>query len=150
MTNIHRIQIDITERQYETSESDPDDKYDRANTDTDRSIHGFKVVNEDTYSDFPVDFLPEYGIPYLLLYAVWSTGDSFGHDSRSHIEYYGLFRADQAEFVTRLKAFLEAQKRELDDEYDEMREFEGKKYCFPWNGYFDSLSEVEIETVFRR
>jgi hypothetical protein len=116
----------------------------RGTTSTSHMIKGFVATHDEkSYRDFPVDFEPQYGVAYYLLYAIYSTGDSFGHDEGAEIEYYGLFKPDEVEAGKRLMAALKANKKEYSIE------FEGKSYHCPWTGYFESLDELELSPVIR-
>lgn len=60
-----------------------------------------------------------------LVIAVWSTGDSFGHDSGAHSECFGVFK-------TKEEADKKCKELELDT-----------KSPLPWLGYFENLESVE-------
>ena len=63
-----------------TRERDPDDRWSGEDTYTGHSIESFHVVSDDDYCDISVAFDIDDGRDYYLLYAIYSTGDSFSHD----------------------------------------------------------------------
>lgn len=148
------------------------DKWDRDDTYCDWQIADYIELHEDSKSwsrevDLSVPFEVTSGIKYYLLYGVYSTGDSFGHDENSGIEFCGLFTdkhvAEQND--TRLRVHYDWAKysgyrigkrqpnapKYADGQWtvkllsdDGMSEF----MCgVPWTGYFESLSYTEVKEV---
>jgi len=172
MTN---IKILDEARTYVTDPANPDDKWDRDNTATEHDIRGFRVVGEQNYYDLSVDFEVDPTRPYFLVYAIYSTGDSFGHDDGC-IEFVGLYESlDVAhENAQRLKIHNETYRQWNDPWYTpskqmsmaELKKLEKNfepysvqlvtkdgtdyKMNVPWHGYFEHLDEVEVESVFVR
>ena len=141
--NIHVIDK-TRERSHGDAEPGTGPYRDRGTTTTSHQIKGFTVSrDEKSYRDFPVDFEPQYGLAYYLLYAIYTTGDSFGRDHGAGIEYYGLFKPEEVEAGKRLMAALKANKKEYSIEH------EGKTYHCPWTGYFESLDELELSPAVR-
>lgn len=118
------IGVNATEHVSETSEPDPNDRWDRASTCTDWTINGIKVSRKEGYQLLPIEI--DAGHPVYVVYAIWSTGDSFGHD-----ENYGC--EAMAVLPTR---------EEADKEVARLKEV--KDYSVPWNGYFESLTTIDI------
>lgn len=91
----------------------------------------------------------------FIVWAEWSSGDSFGHGDRNNTEVLGLFKTYEAAEV--LKAAIEASA----DKYDRRGyEKDGAAYRVktpdgqlfesgwaPWLGYFESLDSVHIDRV---
>lgn len=120
----HFIGVNSTARTHETSEVDPNDKWGRASTQTDWTINGIKVSLEDEYGLLPLEI--EAGKTAYVVYAIWSTGDPFGHD-----ENYGC--ETMAVFDSREKA------------EQEVRRLKGiNDHSVPWIGYFEDLTEINI------
>lgn len=149
--------IEIVDDVYsrDTSEADPDDSWDRANTSTDHNITGFKAApeSENKYYDVVVPFAPLFDEPYYLLYVVYSTGDSFGHDEGSGIEYIGFYKPSQL-------GIAQENERKINDftrnrnsgKYSvKLKSPEGKEFdqSAPWVGYFESMDDLEIIEVRR-
>lgn len=147
----------------ETSEVDPDDRWSRASTSTSWSVDGIALEKE--YPDVTACFPVVKGDGVYLVYVVYSTGDTFGHDENSTIVFVDLFldekKADVAASTirehsdagSRLSEYrLTAKERQrLVGKYkdrfsvDIVRE-NGKTMSVHagWNGYFESLSYVEV------
>lgn len=88
------------------------------------------------------------GTRALVVWAVWSTGDSFGHSSGSGTEAFGIF--------TDLKSAEELQKAMEDYSSGNRKDdivvttSDGQVFklgYMPWFGYFDSLDSVRIDAV---
>lgn len=141
MPSISIIKTSVVE---ETSTPDPDDEWDRADTSSTHYIDGFEV--ESKFYDLSVNFEPDYDSTYFLLYAVYSTGDSFGHDHAASIEYLGLFENyETAELnMKRVEAMTDFGSctllTDLGMDYD---------VYIPWFGYFESLNYIRIERISR-
>lgn len=88
-----------------------------------------------------------------LVWAEWSTGDSFGHGDRSSVEAIGLFVDRKC--AQELKDGLEAT-----DKYGNYQSSKNVSYKIkttdgqlfecgfaPWAGYFESLDAVHIDSV---
>lgn len=115
---------------YSTREANPDDPWDRDATATDWTIEDEFVISKDKYGTVPLTFDPDPNTPYYAVYYIWSTGDSFGHYERAYCEIHGLYETrDEAEKeAARLRGMTD--------------------YSVPWNGYFESLDELEVKTVY--
>lgn len=112
---------------YTTVSREPDmnDDWDRGDTETSWSF--YRPILSNGYSgigDYPADI--NLGDQCFVVVAVWSTGDSFGWDGDSDAEIFGAYSTHK-----------EAQERLEELERDESGQV-------PWNGYFESLSYVEI------
>ena len=150
---------------YVTRERDPGDSWSRDSTSTDWSIEGIEL-GTDSYRSFPVSFPIEEDREYYLLYAIWTTGDSFGRDDSSQFEGIALYedkeKAYDAEKVIRKHADLY---RELNNYYSRTpkpkKPNDYQEYTVNinledgtilpvhagWNGYFESLDRVDVEIV---
>lgn len=158
------ISVVSRSRTHITREANDDDKWDRDDTSTDWDIRGIELT-KDGYGDIPVTFPIEENKTYYLLYAIWSTGDSFGHDDGAHCEGIALY-------LDKDKAYIAEQLiREHADKYREYNNYWASKMSkkpkdfqeftvkialedgtvlpvhASWNGYFDSLDRVDVEAV---
>lgn len=135
----------------ETSAADPNDSWDRGNTQTDHNIEGFYAADEKEgkYYDLVLPYEPEFNKEYYLLYAVYSTGDSFGHDEGAGIEYIGLYKESEISIARENKRKIE----EFDgnDYHIMMKDPNGKEFQqgTPWQGYFEHLNYVDIKSITR-
>jgi hypothetical protein len=152
--------------EFVTRERNAQDSWDRGDTSTDWTIHGIKS-SRASY-DLIVPFDVKFGKRYHLLYAIYSTGDSFGHNERACFEAIGVYE-DTAESL----AMAFENKRRIEGHYyvygrsaqflpdppsveDYPEQFsitllnskgEEFKMHVPWCGYFESLEELEIKEV---
>jgi len=134
----------------ETSEVNYDDKWDRADTYTSHDIRGF-VINEK-YNDLLLGFKLEKDIDYYLVYVVYSTGDSFGHDSGYGIEYIDMYKT--YEEATKVQKALENESPEfkygVGENMIQIKNHMGQDYDLytgAWKGYFESVDNIDIATI---
>ncbi len=139
----------------DTSEPDTDDSWDRANTHTSHNIVGFRAAPESDgkYYDIEIPYAPLFEERYYLLYAVYSTGDSFGHDEGSSIEYIGFYKPSQLGIAQENERKLNDFTRDRNHgKYSvKLKSPEGKIYdqSVPWVGYFESLDHMDIIEINR-
>ena len=137
--------VEIVDDEYTevTRHADPDEQWDADDTDTSHCVRGFKV--SDRYYDLSVGFEPEYGKTYFLLYATYSTGDSFSNHG-GRIEFVDLYEDENVAWENhrRLDRHGEGYSAKLLHE-------SGEEYMFsvPWVGYFESLENLEVLAVQR-
>jgi hypothetical protein len=131
-----------------TREPYEDDSWDRGNTSTSWSVSGLRLLEDGDRGGYrestQVAFKPEKGKIYHLLYAVYSTGDSFGHDEGHYLEVIGVYKN---------RKVAEGNEKRLREKKPEKRglvqlKVEGVTklhgYCIPWDGYFESLDRLEV------
>lgn len=129
---------------YTTREADADDEWDRGNTTSKHVLEYISLAAESAYSTVTYPGEVKVGEKIYLLYAVYSTGDSFGHDEDACIELISVHKnLDVARFN------YETIKNNTDKRYDvqlELSQDNGQtwKMSPPWNGYFESLSYLKI------
>lgn len=123
--------------------------YDNDDTSSTWSIHGLKF-DKGGYRDIDIPFDVVEGEEYYLLYAVYSTGCSFGHDQHGQIEFIDLYKSKekaQAAFnvIDEFQSLSDSERDNYKNTVNLIRE-DGKPYSFyvPWNGYFESLSYIEV------
>lgn len=148
---LYSIEVKDDSYREDTSEADPDDQWSRASTHTDHNIVSFKVHPESHYSDIMVPYEPERGVDYYLLYTVYSTGDSFGHDSGNCVEYIGLYTKEELHIAKENERRIEAhncgnRETKLQLLMPNTADF---RMHIPWHGYFESLDYVNIAIIQR-
>ena len=126
-------------------------EWDRDDTDTSWSFEHVEIVKEKDSWDLAVPFDVEAGDTVYVVAAIYSTGDSFGHDDRDCCEYVDVF-LDEAKAQACINAVDAARKSRSDNTEKGLtwiREdgSEGKLDYVPWNGYFECLDEVRCETL---
>lgn len=103
------------------------DRWSRDSTEATVSIEDVCFLrDEDGYQRLGTKQHIVAGDRVYLVYAVYTTGDSFGSDG-GNVELLSVFK-DRAEA------------EESKEHYSKVRD-----YSVPWNGYFESLDELEIE-----
>lgn len=123
---------------------DPEDKWSRDSTDT---SHEFGKIyrgrsHEDAlnYNDLSIQVSEEefkYKEPVLVI-AVWSTGDSFGHDSGYNAEIMCV----QPTIADARKTKEILEKAKGGEELPNGNKVPG---WIPWNGYFERLDYITLE-----
>lgn len=146
---VYSIEIVDDTRTSEYGDFDPDDTFSRPNTSTEHNIRGFSVGGESQYYDEVVLYEPEKGTTYYVLYAIYSTGDSFGHDEAGGIEYYGFYREDQLDVAKENKRRLNAAQEGAEAKIIMPDGSKEHNVYVPWLGYFESLDDLDIAPVER-
>lgn len=138
------LYVKYTRDQYTTREAAADDEWDRGNTSSKYTLEYISLANDSAYSTVTYPGEVKVGEKLYLLYAVYSTGDSFGHDEDACIELISVHKnLDVARFN------YETIKNNTDESYGvqiELSQDNGQtwKMSPPWNGYFESLSYLKI------
>jgi hypothetical protein len=160
----YQIEV-IVESSCVTTRYAEQDQWDRDDTDTSHYVNGIRVVKEGSYSGYsvPVGFTPEYEAEYHVVCAQYSTADSFGRDDGSGFEVIGVYRnKDVADInVARIQEHADTYKR-MHGYYNRLEKApkgfqsytvklltdDRKKHEMhvPWNGYFESLDWVRVDT----
>lgn len=152
----YSLEIEDDTYGHDTSETDPENSWDRPNTYVSHSITGFRALPEadGKYYDLVIPYEPLFDEEYFLLYAVYSTGDSFGHDEGAGCEHIGFYKKSQLEIAQENQRKIEEHKTDRNSnsysiilESPEGKEFEQQT---PWVGYFESLDLVEIVGITRQ
>lgn len=128
----------------------------RGSTHTTWSIDGVEIVEKDEHNCLPARFEIEEGKFYYLLYGVYSTGDSFGHDADAELELVEVFK-DRT--VAEVAAKTLREHHELANGRSAAKppknfnmwscsikvdDGTSVDISIPWNGYFENLSYLEI------
>lgn len=133
--------------------SDSDEPYSyRGTTSTSWDIQGLRLVDEEDKNRYcfhervQVVFKPEKGKIYHLLFAIYSTGDSFGHDDGRCFEIVGVYKDRKVaelnekrlrEGKPEKKGLVRLKVEGLTETHD---------YYRPWTGYFESLDRLDVES----
>ena len=129
---------------------DADDEWSRDSYAEDHIILGIKEVKNNKYFDLPLE---DGEGPIYLLYAIYSTGDSFGHDEG---QFEAVMLHHNQEVAERNKALIEEHYKKYKPEAGCMEAYSLKLYTdsgkeftlsVPWTGFFESLTMVEVEGV---
>jgi hypothetical protein len=138
------LTLDATSYSYCTREADPEDNWDRGNSGTDWTIGGISLGARDSERSLPADFDVQVGDKVFVVYAVYSTGDTFGHDEGAYLEVLSFHK--NREIAERNLAAAEGRTRR--DRSQLVLEFDSggkvERYC-PWDGYFESLDYARLE-----
>jgi hypothetical protein len=147
-----RLTIDFDRYEYITREADREERWDRDDTATDWTARSIQLVTRDKdYFDVIAPFKVQLGDSLIVVYAIYSTGDSFGHDSRGCKEIIDVFKSTEkaADCVRAVQATENDHNDYSQKEAIWVREdgSEGKLDYAPWNGYFESLDGVYAELL---
>jgi hypothetical protein len=109
-----------------TREPDETDQWDNGSSDGQVTVTECRLATFDTYNALPVSFSVKRGDIVWLVWAQYSTGDSFGSYGGQY-ELCGAFasEADAGKEAARLTSVTD--------------------YSVPWNGYFESLDFIKVE-----
>jgi hypothetical protein len=120
------LKFEVSIETWVTREGAPDDQWDCDSTDGSVTVTACRVAQQDGYNVLQTSDTVAVGGKVWLVWAQYSTGDSFGSDG-GHYELCGVFSnlvSAEAE-VARLQS--------VDD------------YSVPWNGYFENLDFIKAE-----
>jgi hypothetical protein len=84
----------------------------------------------------------EPGTPVFVVYAVWSSGNSFGNDNRGTYEFMSV-TTDMDRAIRNMDALRKTGDAVIENDNGT----EMKMTWKPWDGYFESLDELAIATV---
>ena len=134
------IEIDSYTDSDENFVDDPGDSWNRPDTYTSNYfVKVFKSKTPEIASSLDIPI----GAKCYAVWVVWSSGDSFGHDEGAYTQLCGVFLDFTAarELET---AINEAEGFGLKATTSDGQEFQ---LSTSWNGYFDSLDAVHIEST---
>ena len=110
------------------------------------------VSIEKDHPDVVADLDIKEGDRVYVVWCEWSDGDSFGRSERGGVEAIGVFKDTNAAIA--FAKFIEADNRSDEDSYSKVKTFkseDGQEFTIrgylPWNGYFEHLEEIHIQTV---
>lgn len=97
------------------------------------------------------------GDPVYVVWAEWSTGDSFGHSENSESEAFAVFADSYSaeQFSKYLQEYTVDEKERWGEPWTVYYEApDGQKIhhskILPWDGFFESLTEVHIDAAVMR
>lgn len=102
------------------------------------------VRRDDQYPDVVAPFELKDGANALIVWAEWSSGDSFGKGTRSGSEAIGIFK-DMRSAEALCQQLNSLQGNTYDITTPDGQRF--KSGFAPWSGYFDSLEDIHIGSV---
>lgn len=148
------IQVDHSVHYTVTNEADPNDEWSADSTDANHTIRGIRLVNDQNYLDLTVPFVVEPGKDYFLLYATYTTGDSFSsHGGRlEFIDLFSTYEKGQAAKTEIQKSQLSRSKNKdwkQQHGFNYTRE-DGSKISAEWavwDGYFEHLERLCVVPV---
>jgi len=154
LVEVFDIEIVDHETSHNLGGQHEDDDWSRDSYSTDHNIVGFKCAaeSENRYYDLTVPYYPEDDTTYYVLYAVYTTGDSFGQDPGRGVEFIGFYKSDQLDIANDNMSKIES------DDFSGKSESFSIKLRTPdgqntftqscgWKGYFESLDYVDIASV---
>lgn len=121
------LKFDVEVNNWVTHEADPEDRWDRDSTDGSVEVLRCHLSREDCYNALPAAFEVKVGDTAWLVWAQYSTGDSFGRDGGQY-ELCGVFGSEAA---------AKAEEERLQKVND---------YSVPWNGYFENLDFIKVQS----
>ncbi len=134
----HSIYLDSSSYQ-EQDDHDGDDEWSRPNTYTSWNFNFLSTKHGDHHVDVP--FKPVVGATYYAVIAVYSTGDSFGHDANLCIEVFSVYETEHDANVAKHKIEADQNNNTLKFNLPGGKPVEVSN---PWHGYFESLTSVEV------
>lgn len=135
------LKLNVEQYREITRERDPNERWDGDDTRSSWEINGVELVDDNTYQTVKNYLDAKVGDRIWVVYAVYSTGDSFGHDEDGQFEFVNVFatQADAEKCAEILVKATEKAEYVLSD---------GTKVGYgwiPWRGYFESLSYIRAE-----
>lgn len=120
------LKFDVSVETWVIRHGDPDDEWDNDSTDGIVEVTEYNLVKEDGYHVLETAFDVAPGDSVWLVWAQYSTGDSFGSYGAQY-ELCGVFNDE-------IEAGIEAERLESVDDYS-----------VPWKGYFESLDFIKVQ-----
>jgi len=110
------------------------------------SFDGVFLEPKEYNKKVPVDFEVNKGDTVFVVWAEWSTGDSFGHSNRGQTEVIHVFKDEKlADEAVRILENYPGDN--FDDWKVKFQSDSGQEmsYFRSWLGYFDSLDKIHVE-----
>jgi hypothetical protein len=134
---------------YVTKEADPDNRWSGEDTDANvsfKSVHRHMPKNTSSYEEMYPCFPMEYDKTYFVVWAEFSTGDSFSN-SGGHYEVIDVFLDESLAEKCAHNAEHEMKEENWLKFYTyERQNGEVIRQSCPWAGYFNSLDDVRVES----
>lgn len=130
-----------------TRSADPESEWDRDDTSSIWEFNFVTIVDEQDYFDLCVPFDLKKGDDVWVVTAIYSTGDSFGHDASGCCEFIDAFldKHKARECANVIRASENSYRDKTEHKIKWIREdgSEGRLDYAPWNGHFESLDKVQ-------
>lgn len=106
-----------------------------------------EIVETHSYPDVVTSLDFQHGQNAFVVWAVYSTGDSFGRAECSSSEVFGIF--EDYKSASELKEALRSFNKRRKGTRLDVTTSDGQKFTdyVPWTGYFESIEYVEITLV---
>lgn len=132
------IKFEVDQRSWNVGGSDPDDEWSRDSYDGEVIIVGAELVEEDNYNTLGTEHEFAVGDVCYLVWAQYSTGDTFARDGGQYelLEVYPTREAAEE----RQKVYENL----TDSRSDDVGQAIG---YVPWLGYFEYLDFVEVKAL---
>jgi hypothetical protein len=144
MAEMFGYEMEVDSHTETSREPESNDEWDRGDTDT---FHSFVKISKR--SEFP-EIASSLDIPVgsdcFVVWASYSTGDSFGHDQGGGKILLGVFLDEKP--AQELETEIEKRDQARDQAYElNFTTSDGQvfKIYQPWVGYFESLDYIRIE-----
>ena len=134
------LKLEYSSHTEETSTPDPNDAWDRASTSTDHTVHGLRLFKTDQYQALPCPDKFKSGDKLFCLWAIYSTGDSFGHAEGSGLEFISYHKT---------RELAEKNEEAINEGASEITLDNGEKQTIyrSWDGYFESLDSLTVRKL---
>lgn len=134
--------LDVEQYSHVTRAAARDDNWDRDDTSSTWDVSGIHLSTDDKYRSVPNYLDAKEGDLIWVVYAVYSTGDSFGHDEDGSFEFINVF-SNEKDARECAKTLLKTESKNPSYKLSN-----GKSVSLgyvPWSGYFETLSYIEYE-----
>lgn len=125
---------------------DPENEWSRDSTETTNRVLSAHLKKDQSYHSMPMDFKVDKGDDVFIVWAEYTTGDSFGRDG-GNVELVLAFESyDKAEMCEKK---IKEHYNNGDSYTLDLKSSSGKDISFfvPWKGYFESLDCVNIDKI---
>jgi hypothetical protein len=144
-----RLEVVNDHYSHTTRHPDTNDRWDRGNTHSNWTVSGLRLTNRE-YGDVTADFEVMAGDVLYMVYAIYSTGDSFGRDENGRIDYITVHKSGEIARANEkaLNAKTTLKGKNGDYEWNVNLQTDSGivfPYHVPWLGYFESLTGVYVE-----
>ena len=127
---------------------DPNESYSVDSSESTHYIDGISIVDDAYFGHFKTDINVVPNKPYMLLYVIYDSGDSFSTHSGLH-EYISLHENPDiiADNISKINASYETR---VDNYSVELSFDNGKKFkqSCSWVGHFERFHGAHFKTVF--
>lgn len=138
------LAVSYSTNSWTTRERNPDDEWDRDNTASEHTMQNICIAGQFNYPTITYPGVVEPGEKVYLVYAVYSTGDSFGHDEDRCVELVSVHKN-----IDVARENLQKIQASKDDDYTSklvLSQDNGQTWTInpPWCGYFESLTYARV------